>query len=365
MENKVRILAFYLPQYHPIPENDEWWGKGFTEWTNVAKAKPLYKGHHQPNIPADLGFYDLRIPETRKAQADMAREYGIEGFLYWHYWFAGRRILERPFNEVLKSGEPDFPFCLGWANHTWSGIWVGQTDAVLIEQTYPGEEDYIKHFYEVLPAFKDSRYIKVENKPFFYIYNPDDIPDNHVFINTWNKLAKENGFEGICFVGPVPYPDQNANRAFNMGYNAIHSYRFEESFSKMKGNSILKRMLQKLQRAFNLSNKVFLGIYDYRDFIRNFSSENDKQKLFYPTIYANWDNSPRSGRRAMIMENCNPEEFKKHIRQVFSNVKDKPEEHRIVILKSWNEWAEGNYMEPDLKYGKKYLEVLKEEIDHL
>jgi hypothetical protein len=365
MQNKVRILAYYLPQYHPIPENDEWWGNGFTEWTNVAKAKPLYKGHYQPNIPADLGFYDLRIPETRQAQADMAKEYGIEGFLYWHYWFGGKQILERPFKEVLKSGKPDYPFCLGWANHTWSGIWIGQTDNVLIKQTYPGEEDYISHFYEVLPAFKDPRYIKVENKPFFYVYNPDDIPDNSTFITIWNKLAQENGLDGVYFVGPVPYPDNNADRILKMGYNAIHSYRFEESFSKMKGNNILKRILRKIQRSFNLNNKVFLGVYDYHEFIRNFTSTNDKQKIFYPTIYPNWDNSPRSGKRALILENSTPEYFRKHVSGVLKNVKDKPFEHRIIILKSWNEWAEGNYMEPDLRYGRRYLEVLKEEIEKL
>lgn len=138
----VRAIAFYLPQFHPIPENDEWWGKGFTEWTNTAKAKPLFPGHYQPHVPADLGFYDLRLTEARVAQAEMAAEYGIEGFCYWHYWFAGKRLLEHPFNEVMQSGKPDFPFCLGWANDTWSGIWHGAPNRVLIEQTYPGLEDY-------------------------------------------------------------------------------------------------------------------------------------------------------------------------------------------------------------------------------
>jgi lipopolysaccharide biosynthesis protein len=199
VKNKVRIIAFYLPQFHPTPENDEWWGKGFTEWTNVVKTKPLYKGHYQPRIPTELGFYDLRLPEARKAQADMAREYGIGGFAYWHYWFGGRRILERPFNEMLKSGEPDFPFCLAWANHTWTGVWVGLSDKILIEQSYPGQDDYINHFYAVLAAFKDTRYIKVDNKPLFYIYNPNDIPDCTEFIRIWNSLAKENGLEGIYF----------------------------------------------------------------------------------------------------------------------------------------------------------------------
>ena len=154
---KARVIALYLPQFHPIPENDAWWGKGFTEWTNVAKAKPLFKGHYQPHIPADLGFYDLRLPEVREAQAELAREAGIEGFCYWHYWFGnGRRLLERPFNEVLESGKPDFPFCLAWANHSWSSnSWKKgfalQKNTLLLEQTYPGEQDYIDHFHAVLP----------------------------------------------------------------------------------------------------------------------------------------------------------------------------------------------------------------------
>ena len=169
--SNIRILAFYLPQYHPIPENDKWYGKGFTEWTNVGKAKPLFRGHYQPQIPADLGYYDLRVPETREAQAELARQYGVEGFCYWHYWFGnGRRLLERPFNEVLSSGKPDFPFCLAWANHSWHGIYNGlKTKEPVIAQTYNGIEDYKQHFYTVLSAFKDKRYITVDDKPLFLV----------------------------------------------------------------------------------------------------------------------------------------------------------------------------------------------------
>ena len=172
MSSKARVIAFYLPQFHPIPENDEWWGKGFTEWTNTAKAKPLFPGHYQPHVPADLGFYDLRVPETRIAQAEMAKEYGIEGFCYYHYWFAGKRLLERPFDEVLNSGMPDFPFCLCWANQTWTGIWHGSPDRVLIEQTYPGPEDEEVILIICCKAFHDQRYIKVDGKPMFLVYCP-------------------------------------------------------------------------------------------------------------------------------------------------------------------------------------------------
>src|SRR6266498_1716919 len=162
-ENEIRLIAFYLPQYHPIPENDEWWGKGFTEWTNVAKARSLYRGHRQPNLPADLGFYDLRLAESRFAQAELAQKYGIEAFCYWHYYFGnGKRLLERPFQEVLSSKKPDFPFCLAWANQTWTGIWHGSPNKILIEQIYPGLEDFKQHFYQVLPAFTDDRYLRID-----------------------------------------------------------------------------------------------------------------------------------------------------------------------------------------------------------
>lgn len=196
---KARLLALYLPQFHPIPENDLWWGKGFTEWTNVGKARRYFRNHYQPRVPADLGYYDLRVAETRQAQADMAREYGVEGFVYWHYWFGnGKRLLERPFNEVLASGEPDFPFALAWANESWRGFAHGITNRnMLIEQLYGGVEDYTAHFRAVLPAFRDHRYITVDGKPLFMIYKPLADPEVKVFIATWRELAEKNGLPGI------------------------------------------------------------------------------------------------------------------------------------------------------------------------
>ena len=202
---KARIIALYLPQFHPIPENDQWWGPGFTEWTNVVKARPLFKGHVQPKLPADLGFYDLRLPETREAQARLAREAGIEGFCYYHYWFGGKQLLERPFNEVLASGKPDFPFCLCWANHSWSNkTWNRksnlQANSMLMEQTYPGIEDDTAHFMSLLTAFKDSRYITVDDKPVFFLFNPWEHTRVKEWIETWQRLARENGLKGLYLV---------------------------------------------------------------------------------------------------------------------------------------------------------------------
>lgn len=186
-----------LRQFHPIPENDAWWSKGFTEWTNVAKAKPLFPGHYQPRIPADLGFYDLRVPEVREAQAELARSAGIEGFCYYHYWFAGKRLLERPFNEVLESGKPDCPFCLCWANETWTGIWHGRLDRILAEQTYPGVEDDTRHFFYLPKAFRDPRYITIDGKPLFSVYNPRQLPEAKRTTNLWRKLAAESGLSAL------------------------------------------------------------------------------------------------------------------------------------------------------------------------
>ena len=204
-EGRVRVIAFYLPQFHPIPENDLWWEPGFTEWTNVTRARRMFPGHYQPRLPGELGFYDLRLPETREAQAKLAAQYGVSAFCYWHYWFGGgRRLLERPFDEVLQSGSPDFPFCLGWANQTWSGIWHGAPNRILIEQTYPdspGENDYRAHFETVLPAFMDPRYLRIDGRPLFLVYDPTDLPEPQRFLDLWRSWAADEGLPGIFFVG--------------------------------------------------------------------------------------------------------------------------------------------------------------------
>lgn len=352
---KARVIAFYLPQFHPIPENDEWWGKGFTEWTNVGKAKPLFKGHYQPHVPADLGYYDLRVPETRQAQADMARECGIEGFCYWHYWFGnGKRLLERPFNEVLESGEPDFPFCLAWANETWRGFNHGLTNRnTLIEQLYPGVDDYIAHFYEVLPAFKDKRYITVDGKPFFMIYKPLADADLLLFINTWRELAIKNGLSGIYFVGHNNNQNETVEDILNIGVDAVNTVRIQ---GYLRCRSLIARMYEQF-------NKRVRGIplsYSYKQMSEYFlDKEIDSREDIFPSIIPGWDHSPRSGKEALVITDNNPNQFEEHIRNTLSLISQKQPEHRIIILKSWNEWAEGNYVEPDIKFGTQFLDSLR------
>ena len=368
MSNKIRPIAIYLPQYHPIAENDEWWGKGFTEWTNVAKAKPLFKGHEQPNLPGELGFYDLRVPEVREQQAVLAHEHGIEGFMYWHYWFAGRRILERPFQEVLESGKPDFPFCLGWANHTWSGVWEGTSqNKTLIEQTYQGIEDYKAHFYSILPAFRDKRYITINEKPLFLIYRPFGVPDIEIFIKTWKELAQKEKLKGICFVGFCNCDIAEEEKILNMGFDSVTPIELQMHMGEVINSKYRYRIKRKLNKLGYYKKYTKFGILKYADFTAQIRKNMSKLSIHsaYPMLLPNWDNSPRAGKNSLILKDSTPELWRMHIKDTFNLVKDKPLEHRIVFIKSWNEWAEGNYLEPDRKYGRKYLEILKEEIDKL
>ena len=358
---RARLLAFYLPQFHPIPENDEWWGKGFTEWTNVGKAKPLFPGHYQPRVPADLGYYDLRVPETREAQAQMAKDAGVEGFVYWHYWFGnGKRLLERPFNEVLASGKPDFPFALAWANETWSGTFHGlKQGEVLIEQTYPGDGDDIAHFYAVLPAFKDKRYITCDGKPIFFVYKPMKHPKMAHFIELWQQLAKENGLKGIYFVAHHAHCydlKQNlANKETFLSYgfdcmNVVNTFRGEITEFK-----------------YRLIRKVFVKTFKLIPDVRPYSYNQmrcpvDDDEMVMPTVFPNWDHSPRAGKKSIIICGSTPELFREFLHRKLELIKNKPFEHRFLMIKSWNEWAEGNYMEPDLKFGHAYLDALKSEL---
>jgi lipopolysaccharide biosynthesis protein len=357
MPGRVRVIAFYLPQFHPIPENDEWWGTGFTEWTNVAKAKAMFRGHYQPRIPADLGFYDLRVPETRQAQAEMAREYGIEGFCYWHYWFAGRRLLERPFTEVLKSGEPDFPFCLGWANDSWTGIWHGAPDRILIEQTYPGDEDFIAHFEAVLSAFEDPRYLRIDGKPLFYVYKPRSIPNVRRLAELWRELAHRAGLPGLYLVGeggtfwdPIEW-----------GFDAV----LDSGLPPRKKWEPWSRPVAKV--ALELRKwKGLPSIYDYAEVCEEIIREQFRgptNKHRHPCLIPNWDNSPRSGRNAVILHGSTPELFRRQVRLALDLIESVPIGRRIVFIKSWNEWAEGNHLEPDLRFGRGYLEALRRELE--
>ncbi len=369
MNGYPRIIAYYLPQYHPFPENDEWWGKGFTEWTNVARAQPLYKGHYQPRIPADLGFYDLRLPLVREEQAALAKEAGIYGFCYWHYWFGnGKQLMADVFDDVLTSGKPDFPFCLGWANHSWyAKNWNTKDtgkDRLLIEQRYLGDSDIRMHYEYVLKAFKDKRYIYEDDMPIFTIFRPDDIPDN--FIELWNKWAKEDGIsKGIYFIANVIPKNRRENNTIDYlekGFSAVipmrlYSHLLDSNYSKWKAKII-----------WHLNNKIsemaFQQRYLYKDVYPFFSNDyTDNLEYIIPTLIPNFDHSPRSRKNGYILHDSTPNLFKQQCLHTLSNIYHK--KNKLVWLRSWNEWGEGNYMEPDLKYGKAYIIALHEAIDEI
>lgn len=357
MVKQARAIAFYLPQFHPIPENDAWWSKGFTEWTNVARARPLFKGHEQPRVPADLGFYDLTIPETRAAQAELAKQHGIEGFCYWHYWFAGKRLLERPFQEVLESSEPDFPFCLAWANESWTGVWNGEPNKILLEQTYPGEQDYVRHFNAVLPAFCDERYIRVDGRPLFVVYMPQSIPDPERFTTCWNELAIKAGLGGIYFVGIVERP-WDETQGFD-GYTYHLPGTFLNAMSQ-NGRPIAKRRSGTL---LGRSRSPLLA--SYSEVIANALKSIRFGPAHYPSVLPNWDSTPRHGSNGLVLEGSTPERFRDHLREAIQIVKSREADRRLIFIKSWNEWAEGNYLEPDSRFGLEYLAVIQEELSRV
>jgi hypothetical protein len=375
--SEIRLIAFYLPQFHPIHENDDWWGKGFTEWTNVTKAKPLFEGHKQPHFPADLGYYDLRVPEVREQQAQLARDAGIEGFCYWHYWFGnGKRLLERPFNEVLKSGKPDFPFCLAWANESWSGIWHGASNRILIKQEYHGLKDYEAHFYDILPAFLDKRYIRVEDKPLFLIYNPTDLPNMQEFCDLFNNLAVKNNLKGLHLIannvkninidwnpelyGFEAYTTSAHNRIMSEGCS-FDSNITNEAVKRHALHHLYKKLSDRLtNRHTDIPANRPLYTFKYKEALQYFLHENSLNIDSYPVIIAGWDNSPRCGINGLIFTDFTPDLFRMHLKQVFPFV-DKTK-NKIVFIKSWNEWAEGNYLEPESEYGTQFLDVLRDEI---
>jgi lipopolysaccharide biosynthesis protein len=347
----ARLIAFYLPQFHPIPENDQWWGAGFTEWTNVVRARPRFPGHYQPRVPADLGYYDLRVPETRAAQANLARAYGLEAFCYYHYWFAGRRLLERPFEDVVRTGEPQFPFCLCWANQTWTGVWHGAPHRVLIEQTYPGVDDERRHFYALLPAFSDPRYLTLDGRLLFVVFRPTELPNPLAFTTSWRELADREGLPGFHFAGVC----------YDLGWTP-QSHGFDSRIPHLLPPARAwfpwKRPAQKIASALRRRLGV-PTIYDYARVVRESCPPEMMTQVSFPCVIPNWDNTARSGSLGRVLHGSTPALFGAHLRDAFDLVSHLPRERRLVFVKSWNEWAEGNYLEPDCRFGHGYLDVTR------
>jgi lipopolysaccharide biosynthesis protein len=371
----IRPIAIYLPQFHPIPENDEWWGKGFTEWTNVVKARPLYKGHYQPHLPADLGFYDLRLAEVRAAQAQIAKDYGIYGFCYYHYWFHGRRILERPFQEVFETGEPDFPFMLCWANENWARTWDGGDNCILLQQRY-SEEDDLNHIRVLIPYFKDSRYIRINGKPVFAVYNSTFLPDAERTVNVWRREAAKHGLE--LYLCRFEQGGTHGAQYLCPGFDAAIEFQPQirgvqkQSTKKLKDEISLDtirrsikfralRIYYKVSRQRNVREK--LG--DYKKNIDSSLCRYDGiggYKL-YRSVCPGWDNTARRRDAPLIIDGSTPELFQYWVQEALKGFKLYSEEENLFFINAWNEWAEGNHMEPCQKWGRAYLEAFKKGLD--
>ncbi len=354
---KIKPIAIYLPQYHPIKENNEWWGKGFTEWTKVTKAKPKYEGHYQPHLPADLGFTDLRLAETREEQAKLAKEYGIEGFCYYHYWFNGRRILERPLNEVLQSGNPDFPFCVCWANENWTRRWDGMDQEVLLKQEYDFADDVEHMRYLCTSVFPDKRYIRVNGRPLFIVYRPHLFPDMKRTTEIWRDEARRNGTGEIYLAymqsfGQITKPSE-------LGFDAAIEFQPDfASFPQKYRWSIKDRILQKL-RIYEPKILRSDRVYNYSEIAENMMNKPRAKYKLFPGIFPMWDNSARREKGATIVHGSTPELYENWLSHIVQKFEPYSEEENFIFINAWNEWAEGNHLEPCQKWGRAYLEATK------
>lgn len=370
MKDKIKFLAYYLPQYHQIPENDEWWGEGFTEWTNVKRAQPLFRGHQQPILPGELGYYDLlETKDIQRRQADLAKTYGIDGLIYYQYWFdRNKMLLEKPAEKMLADKSVDMPFCFCWANETWKGIWHGLGDEkkILIEQKYGGRDFYEAYFNYLLPFFRDERYIKMENRPMLHIYRLDEIENRELFLSTFEELAKANGFAGIYFVAtgntgsPNVLNDDRINGVVGLDLFGQLRYSQEMFFSPASKWFAWERLIKtKLGMLKPLTERKKPVVLDYAKGARKLMTRIPHKK-YIPGVIPNWDNSARSQNRSLVLKNSSPSGFRMFLENTVKElIRHNEIKDKMLVIKSWNEWAEGNHLEPDAKHGTQWLEQIK------
>ena len=354
-----RVIAFYLPQYHPIPENDEWWGKGFTEWTGTARAKALFPGHYQPHVPADLGFYDLRLSEARQAQADLAREYGIHGFCYYHYWFKGRRLLQRPFHEVLESGNPDFPFCLCWANENWTRRWDGRESEVLARQEYDEADDY-RHIHWLINVFRDRRCIRIDGRPLFLVYRTPMLPDPLRTTSIWREEARRHGV-GEIYLLSVESLAKERRDPRETGFDG--AVEFQPDWWNL-GRPMRRGRFWTWATRLGLANGTYQvnNVYPYRSVVRNMLRKAAPPYTRFPCVTPSWDNTARRKQDATILKDATPEAYGEWLKAVMDRFEPPSAEENLIFVNAWNEWGEGNHLEPDQKWGRAYLEATRKAI---
>lgn len=355
----LRAIAFVLPQFHPISENDRWWGKGFTEWTNVTKAKPLFKHHYQPHLPTDLGFYDLRLPEAREAQAKIAKKHGIYGFCYYHYWFNGKRLLNRPVDEILKLKKPDMPFMLCWANENWTRRWDGLDKDILIQQDYNYLDDESHMRWLCENVFKDDRYITVNDRPVFAVYRQDLFPNINKTADLWRKIAvEEYGFKGLylCVV----------ESSFNIKCDPA-SINFDAAIEfsphKILQHAYPKKRWKRILNQFGIMKELKVHLTDYNMGMQKCLEREEKDFKLFRSVTPAWDNTPRKNEYGYISMGSSPKNYYNWLKKTIDNFKPFSKEENFVFINAMNEWAEGNHLEPCIKYGRQYLEATKKALD--
>ncbi len=361
MNANVKLLAMNFPQFHPIPENDILWGKGFTEWTNVTKARPLFRGHYQPQLPTDLGFYDLRLPEARQAQADLAREYGIHGICYYHYWLHGHRLLERPVNDIIASGKPDMPFCLCWANEHWTRKWDGLESEILVRQDYSDEDDLAHIRWLCEYPFRDPRYVRIDGKPVFLVYRAFRLPDPARTCRIWREEAHRLGIGEIYLCRMETFTDEVGDPT-DIGFDA--AVEFQPDWKNM-GPAQRQGLFWRSLRKLGLSNRAFGDhrIYDYETVVkRMLRKENPPYKRF-PCVTPGWDNSPRKKTDGLIIRDSNPRLYEMWLTEAIRKFEPFSEDENLVFICALNEWAEGNHLEPCRRWGRAYLEATRRSLE--
>lgn len=372
----VKIIPFYLPQFHAIPENDEWWGKGFTEWVNVKKAKPLFPGHKQPVAPLDDNYYNLLEPETIRWQIDIAKKYGIYGFCFYHYWFDGHMLLEKPMEIMKNDPSSNIPYCICWANENWTNAWKANGEMkTLIQQTYGGRDEWVRHFNYLLQFFKDPNYILEDNKPYFVIYRPEIIPCLNEMLDCWTVLAKENGFDGMVFAyQQLSYHLMDGRDESRFKYNIEYQPSYARYDLQANQNSKSGRLFFKLKtsiRTFvldidkkfgtNYSSKLTKGklqTENYDELCQQIVNRQPDSEKAVPGMFVGWDNTPRRGEKGRVCLGPTPQKFEHYMRQQIDNAINNYHKDKIFIF-AWNEWAEGGYLEPDKANGYEYLQAIK------
>lgn len=353
---KTKVIAFYLPQYHEICENNEWWGEGFTEWTNVKKGKPLYKNHYQPKIPYQNNYYCLLDKGVQEWQSKLALECGIYGFCYYHYWFYGKMLLEKPMEKMLANPEIKINFCISWANEPWTKTWTGKDKEVLMQQRYGDFEEWEKHLQYLLPFFQDQRYILKENKPVFMLYRAENITNCNEMINYWNIRLKEYGFSGIYIIETLTGWQRKEKIDNSSGLAVMEPMHcFDEDLN------LTEKIIHALIKRMKLYHFHIYNIYSYDKIWKKLLRKkiNTKKDAFYGA-FLDWDNTARKGKKSISIKGFTTDKFEKYFSEIYR--KSCKENKEFLFFNAWNEWSEGTYLEPDDKYEYENLRAVANSI---